>query len=55
MGAALNDLYQSKNENMVMVFRERLRSTKMDKEEGVVHYLTRLTQIKDELGASRSR
>jgi hypothetical protein len=41
--AALNDLYQSKNENRVMVLRERLRSTKMAKGEGVVHYLTRLT------------
>jgi hypothetical protein len=51
MWAALNDLYQSKNENRVMVLRERLRSTKMVKGEGVVHYLTRLTQIRDELGA----
>jgi hypothetical protein len=50
MWTALNDLYQSKNENRVMVLRERLRSTKMVKGEGVVHYLTRLTQIKDELG-----
>jgi hypothetical protein len=51
MWAALNDLYQSKNENRVMVLRERLRSTKMAKGEGVVHYLTRLTQIRDELAA----
>jgi hypothetical protein len=51
MWAALNDLYHSKNENMVMVLRERLRSTKMAKGEGVFHYLTRITQIKDELGA----
>jgi hypothetical protein len=27
-----------------------MRSTKMAKGEGVVHYLTRLTQIMDELG-----
>jgi hypothetical protein len=47
----MNDLYQSKNENMVMVLRKRLRSTKMDKGEGVVHYLNRLTHIRDELGA----
>jgi hypothetical protein len=40
MWVALNDLYQSKNENKVMVLRERLRSTKMAKGEGVVHYLT---------------
>jgi hypothetical protein len=40
MWAALNDLHQSKNENRVMVLRERLRNTNMDKGEGVVHYLT---------------
>jgi hypothetical protein len=51
MWAALNDLYQSKNEKRVMVVREILRSTKMAKGEGVVHYLIRLTQIRDELGA----
>ena len=51
MWVALNDLYQSKNENGMMVLRERLRSTKMAKGEGVVHYLTRVTQIKDDLGA----
>jgi hypothetical protein len=39
MWVALNDLYQGKNENRVMVLRERLRSTKMAKGEGVVHYL----------------
>jgi hypothetical protein len=47
----LNELYHSKNENRVMVLQERLRSTKMAKGEGVVHYLTRLTQIRDELAA----
>jgi hypothetical protein len=51
MWATLNDLYQSKNENRVMVLRERLRSTKMAKGEGVIHYLTLLTQIRDEIGA----
>jgi hypothetical protein len=51
MWTALNDLYQSKKENMVMVLQERLRSTKMAKGESVVHYLTRLTQIRDQLGA----
>jgi hypothetical protein len=45
----LNDLYQSKNENKVMVLRERLRSMKMEKGEGVVHYLTQITQITDVL------
>jgi hypothetical protein len=51
MWVALNDLYLSKNENRVMVLRERLRSTKMENGEGVIHYLTRLTQIKDELAS----
>ena len=32
-----------------MVLQERMRNTKMAKGEGVVPYLTRLTQIKDEL------
>jgi hypothetical protein len=34
-----------------MVLRERMRSTKMEKGESVVQYLTRLTQIMDELVA----
>jgi hypothetical protein len=51
MWKSLSDLYQPKNENKVMVLRERLRSSKMAKGEGVVPYLTRLTQIRDELAA----
>ena len=46
----LESLYQSKNKNQKMVLQERMRNTKMAKGEGVVPYLTRLTQIKDELG-----
>ena len=38
-----------------MVLQERMRSTKMAKGEGVVPYLMRLTQIKDELGAIGSK
>ena len=34
-----------------MVLQERMHSTRMAKGEGVVPYLTRLTQIRDELGA----
>ena len=34
-----------------MVLQERMRNTKMAKGEGVVPYLTRLTQIRDELRA----
>ena len=50
MWTTLESLYQSKNENQKMVPQERMRDTKMAKG-GVVPYLTRLTQIKDELGA----
>ena len=38
-----------------MVLQERMCSTNMAKGEGVVPYLTRLTQIKDELGAVGSK
>ena len=55
MWMALGSLYQSKNENRKMVLQERLRSTNMAKGEGVVPYLTRLTQIMDELGAVGSK
>ena len=51
----LESLYQSKNENRKMALQERMRSTKMAKGEGVVPYLTRLTQIRDELGAVGSK
>ena len=33
-----------------MVLQERMRSTKMAKGEGLVPYLTRLKQIRDEVG-----
>ena len=51
MWKALESLYQRKNENRKMVLQERMHNTKMDKGEGVVPYLTSLTQIRDELGA----
>ena len=51
----MESLYQSKNENQKMVLQERMCSTKMAKAEGVVPYLTRLTQIRDELGAIGSK
>ena len=44
-------MYQSTNENRKMVLREKLKSIKMTKAENVVTYLTRLTQVRDELGA----
>ena len=54
MWKALESLYQSKNENRMMVLQERMRNTKMAKG-GVVLYLTRLTQIRDELGVVASK
>jgi hypothetical protein len=51
MWKALSDLYQNKNENMVMALRKQLRGTKMAKGEGAIPYLTRITQIRDELAA----
>jgi hypothetical protein len=51
MWESLTKLYQSTNENRKMVLREKLKSIKMTKAENVVTYLTRLTQVRDELGA----
>jgi hypothetical protein len=51
MWKALSDLYQNKNENRVMALHKQLHGTKMAKGEGVIPYLTRITQIKDELAA----
>jgi hypothetical protein len=50
MWESLTKLYQSTNENQKMVLREKLKSIKMTKVENVVTYLTRLTQVRDELG-----
>ena len=47
----MDDFKKTTNENQNMVLQERMRDTKMAKGEGVVPYLTRLTQIRDELGA----
>jgi hypothetical protein len=50
MWESLTKLYQSTNENRKMVLREKLKSIRMTKAENVVTYLTRLTQVRDELG-----
>jgi hypothetical protein len=50
MWESLMKLYQSTNENRKMVLREKLKSIKMTKAENVVTYLTRLAQVRDELG-----
>ena len=50
MWKALESLYQRKNKNQRMVLQERMCNTNMTKGEGVVPYLMRLTQIRDDLG-----
>ena len=51
----LEGLYQIKNENRKMVLQEWMGSTRMAKGEGVVPYLTRLAQIRDEFGVVGSK
>ena len=50
MWESLTKLYQSSNENKKMVLREKLRSIKMTKTDTVASYLTKITQVRDELG-----
>jgi hypothetical protein len=50
MWVSLTKLYQSSNENQKMVLREKLRNIKMIEIEKVSSYLTRITQVRDELG-----
>lgn len=49
MWDTLQNLYEAKNENRKMALRDRLHSVKMEKDESVSTYLTRLAQVKDEL------
>ena len=51
MWTALTNLYQSSNENRKMVIREKLKSIHMNKGENIPTYLTRITQVHDELRA----
>jgi hypothetical protein len=51
MWKALSDLYQNKNENRVMALCKQLRGTNMAKGEGVIPYLTRIIEIRDEFAA----
>ena len=51
MWASLTKLYQSSNENRKMVLREKMRNIKMAETESVSSYLTRITQVRDELSA----
>jgi hypothetical protein len=51
MWEALVKLYQSDNQSRKMQLKEKLGSTKMAKGELLVTYLTKFTQIRDELAA----
>jgi hypothetical protein len=51
MWDALIKLYQSDNQNQKMALRDKLHAIKMARGEGVTSYLTRLTQVRDELAA----
>ena len=48
---ALTSLYQSSNENRKMTLKEKLKSVRMAKVEGVTSYLTRISRVRDELAA----
>ena len=49
MWESLSNFYQSFNQNRKMALREKLRSTKMVGGEFVTSYLTRVSQVRDEL------
>ena len=49
MWDALTNLFHSSNGNRKMVLREKLKSIKMAKAEGVITYLTRISQVRDEV------
>ena len=49
MWTALTNHYQSTNENRKMVLREKLKAIKMAKTNSVTAYLTKITNVRDEL------
>ena len=51
MWTALTNLYQSSNKNQKMVLREKLKRIQINKDENMTTYLTRITQVHDELGS----
>lgn len=51
MWDSLVTLHQSSNENRKMVLRKKVRNTKMTKTDMVTSYLTKITQVRDELAA----
>ena len=51
MWDTLKNLFEAKNENRKMAFKDKLHEVMMTKEENVATYVTRLAQVKDELAA----
>ena len=51
MWDTLTRLFQSSNENRKMVLREKMKSIRMVKSEDMLSYLTRISQVRDELVA----
>ena len=49
MWDTLNQLFEAKNENHKMALKDKRHNVKMNKDEGVACYLTRVAQVKDEL------
>ena len=49
--AALTSLYQNSNENRKMAVRDKLKTIRMKGSESVVAYLSRFTNVRDELAA----
>jgi 2-phosphoglycerate kinase len=49
MWESLTKLYQSDNQSRKIMLKEKLRSTKMARGDFVASYLTKFTQIRDEL------
>lgn len=47
----LTKLYQSSNENQKMSLRDKMKAIRMKGSEGVVAYLSRFTNVRDELAA----
>ena len=50
MWNVVKELFESKNENQKMAFKDKLHNVKMTKDESVTLYLNRVAQFKDELG-----
>ena len=51
MWDALTELFQSSNENRKMVLGEKLKSIRMVKGEVMLSYLTRISQVRDDIAA----